>query len=78
MKELGAYGQTLPEAYHETLIALERWGDIVPCPDYNTSQKEVSMTMVVEEPLAEPMIPPLPWARWPSRSRRSTASRTSP
>ena len=56
MKELGAYGQTLPEAYHETLIALGRWGDIVPCPDYNTSQKEVSMTMVVEEPLAEPMI----------------------
>ena len=32
-------------------------GDLVDCPDYNTIQKEVSMTMVVEEPLAEPMMP---------------------
>ena len=28
----------------------------MPCPDYNTNQKEVSMTMIVEEPFKEPMI----------------------
>lgn len=56
MKECNAYGITLPEAYHEALVSLQRWGEVVPCPDYNTNQKEVSMTMVVEEPLAEPMI----------------------
>lgn len=49
-------GKTLPEAYHGALRVLYRGGSTVACPDYNTTQKEVSMTMVVTEPLAEPMI----------------------
>lgn len=48
--------RTLPEAYHEALYLLRQWGNEVPCPDYNTEQKEISLTMFVEEPLAEPMI----------------------
>jgi thymidylate synthase len=49
-------GRTLPEAYHQALLALHREHTELPCPDYNTNQKEASMTMVVTEPLAEPMI----------------------
>jgi thymidylate synthase len=56
MVEFGSYGGTLPEAYHEALTLLHDCGDLVECPDYNTTQKEISMTMVVEQPLAEPMI----------------------
>lgn len=56
MEERLVKGRTLPEAYHNALRELEEFGEISPCPDYNTSQKEVSMTMVVAEPLAEPMI----------------------
>lgn len=50
------YGHTLPDAYHKALKHLARDGDYVPCPDYNTSQKELSMMMVVRKPIAEPMI----------------------
>lgn len=46
----------MPEAYHEALKDLCAWGYDVPCPDYNTSQKEISMTMTVYYPLQEPMI----------------------
>ncbi len=49
-------GRTLPEAYHAALRELDEHGELSPCPDYNTTQKELSMTMVVSEPLAEPMI----------------------
>ena len=56
MEERLVKGRTLPEAYHNSLKELEEFGEISPCPDYNTNQKELSMTMVVEEPLAEPMI----------------------
>lgn len=42
--------------YHSALRCLYEFGELVPCPDYNTNQKELSMTMVVREPLAEPMI----------------------
>lgn len=56
MKELFVRGRTLPEVYHKALFELLFLGDLVPCPDYNTNQKEVSMTMIVEDPLAEPMI----------------------
>ena len=56
MTETMAIGRTLPEAYHNALIELEKKGAVIPCTDYNTMQKEVSMTMVVEEPLGEPMI----------------------
>lgn len=56
MKETIARGRSLPEAYHESLKQLKYDSDVTPCPDYDTDQKELSMTMVVEEPLAEPMI----------------------
>lgn len=49
-------GKTLPEAYHDALIALKVLGESVPCPDYNTNQIEVSMTMCIAYPLQEPMI----------------------
>lgn len=55
MQEYLVCGNTLPEAYHNALILLDR-ADIIPCPDWNTNQKEVSMTMVIQNPLAEPMI----------------------
>lgn len=56
MVEFFAHGNTLPEAYHYALLVLEENGEIVPCPDYNTTQKELTMTMCVENPLNEPMI----------------------
>jgi thymidylate synthase len=56
MFELSAFGRTLPEAYHNALNMLWHDGMEVPCPDYNTNQREVSMTMVIAEPLMEPMI----------------------
>jgi thymidylate synthase len=49
-------GTTLPDAYHKALLALHRENDALPCPDYNTNQKEASVTFVVTEPLSEPMI----------------------
>ena len=55
MKEVFVQGRTLPEAYHQALLSLEE-APVIPCPDWNTDQKEVSMTFVVTEPLAEPMI----------------------
>lgn len=56
MKEILVTARTLPEAYHQSLLLLENEGDIVPCPDYNTNQKELSMTLVITNPLEEPMI----------------------
>ncbi len=56
MNELIARGRSLPEAYHNSLIELHENGEHCPCPDYNTTQKECSMTLVVEEPLSEPLI----------------------
>lgn len=56
MLELTAFGETLPQAYHQALYLLEKCGQEVDCPDYNTKTKELSMTMVVQRPLAEPMI----------------------
>lgn len=56
MRECVSWGTTLPEAYHKALRLLSNNGVEVPCPDYNTSQKEISLTMVVEHPLQEPMI----------------------
>ncbi len=55
MKEVFVEGRTLPEAYHRALLALQD-APVIPCPDWNTEQKEVSMTYVVHEPMAEPMI----------------------
>lgn len=56
MLELTAFGETLPKAYHQALYLLEKCGQEVDCPDYNTKTKELSMTMVVQRPLKEPMI----------------------
>lgn len=56
MEEIIVYGGTLAEAYHFALQDLHTLGEVVPCPDYNTTQTECSMTMVMDEPLAEPMI----------------------
>lgn len=54
--EIMVYGESLPEAYHFALQALHIHGEIAPCDDWNTTQKELSMTMVVRKPLKEPMI----------------------
>ena len=56
MKEYLLYGDTLPDAYHKALTTLYYCGNITDCADWNTRQKELSMTMVVERPLLEPMI----------------------
>ena len=55
MSEYICYGDTLPEAYHTSLLYLDN-ASITPCPDWNTTQKEVSMTFVVEHPLQDNMI----------------------
>ena len=56
MREHIVIGRTLPEAYHEALKTLWFWGDETPCPDYNTKQMELGITIEVLNPLAEPMI----------------------
>ncbi|MCL2365811.1 MAG: thymidylate synthase [Oscillospiraceae bacterium] len=56
MFELLVKGNTLPEAYHNALSALYENNEELPCSDYNTNQKEASVTFVVEKPLEEPMI----------------------
>ena len=56
MREFIAWGDTLPEAYHDALMLLNNHGEEVPCSDYNTSQKEITLTMEVKHPLQEPMI----------------------
>ncbi len=56
MRYVTVKGMTLTDAYHESLIALKYDGELVACPDYNTNQKEINMTIVVKEPLTEPMI----------------------
>jgi thymidylate synthase len=56
MHELFVTADTLPNAYHAALLALHDKHDVSAAPDYNTRQKEASLTFVVENPLAEPMI----------------------
>lgn len=56
MYEVIVQGTTLPETYHRALLFLGWNGEPVPCPDYNTTQIEISCTMVVRKPLEEPMI----------------------
>lgn len=56
MKEIFVTGKSLPEAYHKALKALYEEGEVLSCSDWGQQQKEVSMTYVVEEPFAEPMI----------------------
>jgi thymidylate synthase len=56
MKESFIVGDTLPEAYHKALVELENNGSEIGCSDWNTLQKELSMTFVVNNALQEPMI----------------------
>ncbi|MCL2392490.1 MAG: thymidylate synthase [Oscillospiraceae bacterium] len=56
MQELFVKGTSLPDAYHKALLALHENNDEVPCPDYNTNQKEASMTFIADYPLKEPII----------------------
>lgn len=48
--------RTLPEAYHIALMTLLECGIDTECPDWNTTQREIALTMVVNSPLKEPMI----------------------
>lgn len=56
MYEVLVRGRSLPETYHKALKELWEHGEIADCADWKTTQKEVSMTMCVEEPLCEPRI----------------------
>ncbi|MDR2360398.1 MAG: thymidylate synthase [Oscillospiraceae bacterium] len=56
MDEILISGKTLPEAYHSALVALSESGKEVPCPDYGTNQKEISLTMIISDSLGEPLI----------------------
>ena len=56
MKEYIVKENTLSEAYHKALLVLENEGIVADCQDWGCIQKEVSMTMIVEYPLMEPMI----------------------
>ena len=53
--ELRASGLTLPQAYHNALYQLS-FAEEIPCPEWNTTMKEVSMTMIVRNPLRDDMI----------------------
>ena len=56
MIELDAHGRSLPEAYHKALKNLQGWGTVVEDKSHHTRCRECAMTMVVLEPLREPMI----------------------
>ena len=56
MKEILVHGKTLPEAYHKAILALDTEGEVISCDDWNQNQKEASVTFVVEDAIAEPMI----------------------
>jgi len=56
MYESFVKGKTLPEAYHKALVELYQHGEVTTCGDYNQRQKELAMTILVDEPMAEPMV----------------------
>ena len=56
MKEVYVEGFTLPNAYHNALLALDKLGEDTDCADWNCNQKELSMTFHVEYPTLEPRI----------------------
>lgn len=56
MREYLLTASTLPEAYHQSLCYLQAFGKETEVPDYNTKQKEITVTMQVLFPLSEPMI----------------------
>ena len=55
MNEYLCIGDTLPDAYHQSLSLLQL-APVIPCPEWSTNQKEVSMTLVVQHPLKDNMI----------------------
>ena len=56
MEEILLTGNSLPEVYHKSLHYLNFYGGLTDCADWNTRQKEISVTMVINHPLQEPMI----------------------
>lgn len=56
MREFFVSGDNLVDAYHKALLALNRFGENVDCPDWDTSQKELTMTFTINDALTEPMI----------------------
>lgn len=50
------FGYTLPQAYHNALVKLRKYGKISKCADWNCDQMECGMSFTVHNPLAEPMI----------------------
>lgn len=62
MKEIFVISNNSIEAYHKALVELNSIEEIIPCTDYNTNQKECSITIVVNEPLSEPRISKLSMA----------------
>ena len=56
MIDIFCSGITLPDAYHKSLTDLFMHGRISDCPDWNTTQKEISCTFKVYKPLQEPLI----------------------
>ena len=56
MREAFVEGRTLSEGYHKALLALAERGEVSDCADWNTTQRELAMTIAVTEPLTDPMI----------------------
>lgn len=56
MKEYLICRDTLPKAYHDALTILNDCGEVTDCADWNTRQKEISVTIQIRHPLQEPMI----------------------
>lgn len=56
MKELVVRGRGLAETYHKALVELSKFGETVDSDDWKCSCIESAMTMVINEPLSEPMI----------------------
>lgn len=50
------HAATLPEAYHQALSVLNNYGEIRPCPAYNTREKSISVTVDIARPMEEPRI----------------------
>lgn len=56
MLEMFARGDSLASAYHKALYLLSHYGENVDCPDWDTTQKELALTFIVDNALTEPMI----------------------
>ena len=56
MRDYIVWGESLAEAYHRALEMLYDCGEKEDCGDWGCTQLEASMTIVVQNPFAEPMI----------------------